>query len=148
MKVINGINKNDRGLYHEVMLELMEEYFKDKDNIDSYTCFKFWIHYKDSMCKNYIQYFYKLIKDWDDVSFSPYSKSFYSSSNIDWDYKPENSYRISNHWNFYSQGGYHCKIEDESKKYNWLLCKYVNGVYEIVKDLTSDKEFIKLGRKD
>lgn len=69
---------------------------------------------------------------------SPYSNSFYNSKEIGWNSKPEGSLRISDHWNFNSLGDVHCKLKNynEEEPYErWLLCKYSNGEYEIIKEL-------------
>lgn len=75
------------------------------------------------------------IKDWNIISKSPYSNSYYNSDDIDWDYKPEGSLRLSDHWNFESNGEIHCKL-DNTKEYTKkiLLCEYHNGYYHIIKE--------------
>ena len=79
-----------------------------------------------------------IVKDWDIISKSPYSNSIYDSDCISWGYKPEGSLRISDHWSFESQGKIHCKIEDETKKNHWLLCRYENGIYKIIRDISKE----------
>lgn len=138
MKVIEGIKKyKEPGIFRDWEIEMAEKYLEDKNNIDSYACFKFWKYYKN-YDPRYLNFFYEIIKDWDDFSKSPYSKSFYSSSDIDWNFKPEGSYRIADHWNFKSQGEIHCKMEDETKNNELLLCRYENGIYKIVRELKKD----------
>lgn len=66
-------------------------------------------------------------KDW---SQSPYSLSFYSSKNIDWNYKPEGSLRVSDHWNF-GDNGEHCPTEESVN--GWAVGVYKNGIYHIIK---------------
>lgn len=67
------------------------------------------------------------------VSVSPYSSSAYAfkkGQKIGWGEKPENSYRVSDHWNFIMDGKTHCVT---SKNINgWAVCKMVNGIYETV----------------
>jgi hypothetical protein len=61
------------------------------------------------------------------VSISPYSWSLYAfkgDEEITWGYKPENSLRLSNHWNFDG----HC-ITDCGSTQKIMLCKYHNGIY-------------------
>jgi hypothetical protein len=41
-----------------------------------------------------------MMKEWSVIKKSPYSDSFYSSTDISWNHKPEGSYRVSDHWNF------------------------------------------------
>ena len=49
---------------------------------------------------------------WDVIHKSPYSNSFYNSHNISWGYKPINSLRVSDHWNF-GANKEHCKTDIE-----------------------------------
>lgn len=46
---------------------------------------------------------------WEIIYKSPYSDSFYSSTDISWDHKPDMSFRVSDHWNFKSMDSIHCK---------------------------------------
>lgn len=56
------------------------------------------------------------------VSKSPYSTSYYicetkeDVNKIGWNSKPDNHYRISDHWNFVSEGELHCIIKGSSYK--------------------------------
>lgn len=66
---------------------------------------------------------------------SPYSNSFYNSDDIDWNYKPEGSIRISDHWNFKSYGNKHCQLENTDEYTEKLMmCEYHNGKYRIIKE--------------
>ena len=69
------------------------------------------------------------------VSKSPYSDSFYSSNDISWNHKPDGSYRISDHWNFWSYGKYHCETASDVASNSWSLGVYNAelGKYEILK---------------
>lgn len=69
------------------------------------------------------------------VNKSPYSKSCYNSKDIDWNYKPEGSLRISDHWNFKSRGEKHCLLAETDEFINnyWMLARYENGKYNILK---------------
>ena len=81
---------------------------------------------------------FKIIKTWDTISKSPYSDSFYNSDDIDWDYKPDKSLRISDHWNFISRDKKHCKLDSKSDYCNdWLLCQYdsATDTYHILQNL-------------
>lgn len=75
------------------------------------------------------------MKKWDIITKSPYGESFYSSDKISWGYKPEGSYRVSDHWNFTSKGsgGIHC-VTDKEVEDNKEVClgQYENGVYKIL----------------
>ena len=53
----------------------------------------------------------EMMKEWQVIYKSPYSKSFYSSSDISWSNKPKDSYRVSDHWNFFTRGTYHCRTD-------------------------------------
>lgn len=68
-----------------------------------------------------------------EMSQSPYSWSTYltkKGETIDWNKKPENSYRLSDHWNF----GYekeHCRTENE-EDFGLAIALFKNGVYHLV----------------
>lgn len=72
---------------------------------------------------------------WKTINKSPYSNSFYNAINIGWNYKPEGSLRISDHWNFQSKGETHCKIKGTTEYIEgWKMCRYENGEYVILKE--------------
>ena len=91
------------------------------------------------------------------LSESPYSFSLYGiekGEHIDWDYKPDKSYRLSDHWNFESRGEIHCKLEN-TREYNQdlILAQYnaKTGKYKVVKNFSKIqtqremyKEYLKL----
>ena len=81
------------------------------------------------------------ISKWDVVNSSPYSASYYNSNNIGWSSKPEGSLRLSDHWNFKTDdySGIHCKLKgiDGYQQNRWILAKYHNGEYEIIKEYPS-----------
>lgn len=62
------------------------------------------------------------------VKKSPYSLSIYNSTDIDWKYKPEGSYRISNHWNFKG----HCKTRNDVSNLKLSIGRYSEGYYTIL----------------
>lgn len=71
------------------------------------------------------------------ISFSPYSNSAYGINEdevIGWHSKPENSYRVSNHWNFSTNNinEIHCQLENNETKRGTYLAKYKNGKYQII----------------
>jgi hypothetical protein len=76
-----------------------------------------------------------MMKEWPIIYKSPYSKSFYSSSDISWSSKPRDSYRVSDHWNFFTRGSYHCKTDkDVPNNTHYAIGKW-NGedkVYNII----------------
>jgi len=69
------------------------------------------------------------------INKSPYSLTYYNVPEITWDYKPEGSLRISDHWNFVSRGTKHCLLAhtEEVIQNNWILAKYIDGKYQILK---------------
>jgi len=82
------------------------------------------------------------------VSASPYNRyasgSFYSKEGKTWNNTPDNIIRVSDHWNFYSQGSYHCITDVPNNKLTgWVVAKYnaSNEIYEVisidVKDFTA-----------
>lgn len=79
-----------------------------------------------------------LLENFKQIHQSPYSDSFYDSDDISWGHKPEGSLRLSDHWNFWSRGEQHCIIAESDGKYisgRWLLCRFENGAYHIVKEV-------------
>lgn len=90
-----------------------------------------------------IQIFQNKLTDWQrwllthaDVeswSKSPYSNSFYNSKEISWEYKPEGSLRLSDHWNFWSREAVHCVTDDPEFTDGWAVGEYHNGKYQIIK---------------
>ena len=79
---------------------------------------------------------------------SPYGNSFYSTKNKKWDYTPNASYRISDHWNFKSKADYnflegeffdhaeiHCKTDIKTEDGEWYLGKFSkkDNLYKIIK---------------
>lgn len=47
--------------------------------------------------------------NWKVIKQSPYSYSYYNSENKSWNFTEDKSYRISDHWNFISNGEKHCE---------------------------------------
>lgn len=64
------------------------------------------------------------------ISASPYNKgysgSFYNTNEKSWDYTPDGTIRVSDHWNFYSQGTIHCITDIDDKKIvgKWVVAQY------------------------
>lgn len=73
-------------------------------------------------------------------SSSPYNRygsgSFYTEEGKTWDFTPEGTIRISDHWNFYSQGKDHCKtdIDNELLIGKWAVGKWdsILQIYQII----------------
>ena len=75
----------------------------------------------------------KIIKQWVIISKSPYSDSFYNTPAKSWDFTPEKSYRVANHWNFYSSGAIHCKTDKNLDNHKgWALAQYIDGIYKVL----------------
>jgi hypothetical protein len=82
------------------------------------------------------------------VSKSPFSDSTYfhrKNQSIDWGTKPENSYRLADHWNW-KQGFnedytdvIHCPLKDGKYSNERMICIQKNGVYEVVAILTENE---------
>ncbi|HEN0239740.1 TPA: hypothetical protein U3R06_001047 [Streptococcus agalactiae] len=81
---------------------------------------------EESQIKAIIYIVENITEEW---SQSPYSESFYSAKNIDWGYKPEGSLRVSDHWDFGSDGE-HCPTVEKVK--GWAVCEFKNGIYHLV----------------
>lgn len=83
----------------------------------------------------------KIIKKYNFCQKSPYSDSFYTKGEITWGNKPEGSLRLSDHWNFESEGETHCKLDNTSEYLQkWLVCEYHNGTYHIVEEVFTTEE--------
>lgn len=75
------------------------------------------------------------------VNQSPFSNSIYNSEDIDWNHKPEGSYRIADHWNFNG----HCETYQEVENNTHLSVGiYRNGKYDIIETF----EILSGGMKD
>ncbi len=82
------------------------------------------------------------------VSKSPFSDSTYfhrKNQSIDWGTKPENSYRLADHWNW-KQGfnedytdAIHCPLKDGKHSSERMICIQKNGAYEILAILTKEE---------
>ena len=84
------------------------------------------------------------IESWEVINKSPYSKSVYNTREVGWGYKGTKSLRISDHWNFFSRGDFHCKIDKKSLeklglklediKNKWMKCQWLSSkkCYKII----------------
>jgi hypothetical protein len=85
-----------------------------------------------------------MMKDWPVIQKSPYSDSFYSSTDIGWSHKPEDSYRVSDHWNFTThrdgKSVKHC-ITDKSvpTTSHITIAQYRNGIYHVILSEPTEK---------
>lgn len=78
-----------------------------------------------------------MMSGWNVIFKSPYGKSFYSSTNISWSHKPDESYRVSDHWNFTTNrnNGTHCRTDIKvQNNTHYSIGKYnrSKGLYEIL----------------
>ena len=62
------------------------------------------------------------------------------NQNITWGTKPENSYRLSDHWNWEQGGKFHCITKEGVYSTEKMICIQKNGRYETV-EILSDEEF-------
>jgi len=61
------------------------------------------------------------------------SGSYYDTPDKTWDYTPENSLRVSDHWNFTSYGKTHCITDiDVQNNINWTVAKWIDGRYMVI----------------
>lgn len=96
---------------------------KYENNRDMYSLFR-----KTEYYEEYERFIEIVVDNNLELSQSPYSESYYAfekGEKITWGYKPEGSYRMSNHWDFDG----HCP-KAVKEKYNRLqICKFVEGLY-------------------
>ncbi|MPQ45018.1 hypothetical protein, partial [Clostridium tarantellae] len=93
------------------------------------------------------------IKKFHYINKSPYSSSCYNMPGITWDYKPEGSLRISDHWNFISHNEKHCILAHTDEKIDnyWMLAKYIQGKYYVLKEFgenVNGYRFFNMGEND
>ena len=94
----------------------------------------------------------KKMDSWKFIIKSPYSNTFYDSKEIGWSYKPDGSFRVSDHWNFETRGKKHCLTESPVTNTTHVsLGQYdrKSGKYKILMTLPkpSHLQRIELGRK-
>ena len=93
-----------------------------------------------------------MMKEWPIINKSPYSDSFYSSEDISWSSKPENSYRVSDHWNFTThrdgKSVKHC-ITNKSVPTNShiTIAQYQNRIYNVILSEPTEKHSEKESRQ-
>lgn len=79
-----------------------------------------------------------------EVSKSPFSNSFYAheaGEEITWNSKPENSYRLADHWDFQTRGSMHCQTEDMLMSVS-AICQFSNGIYHTVRKESFRKVYV------
>jgi hypothetical protein len=117
-------NAND-----EVINELTNNYKFKNEDIKSMVANMLIANEPDKVLSAIKKFDDELSKEGKELSNSPYSFSSYiipKGEQITWGYKPDNSFRISDHWNFYSQGEIHCKLTGVNHYVNdtIILAKY------------------------
>lgn len=76
---------------------------------------------------------------WQEIYTSPYGLSYYNMPGKSWTNTPEGSLRVADHWNFESynpntfMNGVHCRTNIPVPADSWVIARYLNGVYEVVK---------------
>lgn len=79
-----------------------------------------------------------ILDNWGDTNYkSPYSFSYYSGK-VSWTYKEDKSYRLSDHWNFISQGKKHCETTTPvNNNTHWTIAQYDSNTnkYNIIMSL-------------
>lgn len=85
-----------------------------------------------------------MMKEWSVIQKSPYSDSFYSSTDISWSHKPEGSYRVSDHWNFTThrdgKSVKHCKTDKSVPTTSHItIAQYKDGIYHVILSEPTEK---------
>jgi len=85
----------------------------------------------------------KLIQSWPVIHKSPYGFSYYNSTNITWSYKPDNSLRIADHWNFKCRGKVHCITDiPVSNNTHWVVARYCNRKRKYILEKIIEKNLV------
>lgn len=78
----------------------MKQNIKPFEEILRKTPFLGNINHMHDFDKNFPIELIKEITTWEVFHKSPYGKSYYNTTDLNWGYKPDKSLRISDHWNF------------------------------------------------
>lgn len=93
----------------------------------------------------------KEMATWEVINKSPYSNSFYSSLEVGWNSKPNGSYRVSDHWNFYTREKWHCQTDKKVPNNSHIsLAKYDQNIgrYIILMSLPTDEQKERLSKNE
>lgn len=93
----------------------------------------------------------EMMSSWEVINKSPYSDTFYSSTDVDWGHKPDKSYRVSDHWNFISQGNKHCETDDKVQNNSHISIGQYNketNTYKILLSLPTENHTDKLNKAE
>lgn len=96
----------------------------------------------------------EMMKEWSVIYKSPFSNSFYSDTNISYTFKPDKSFRVSDHWNFKTShdSSLHCRTKTPVINNSYISLGQLDNKsrqYEILASLPSNT-FIKkqeIGKK-
>lgn len=75
---------------------------------------------------------------------SPYGHSYYNCK-VDWNGKPDKSFRIADHWNFECRGTKHCETtENCPDNTHWTLAQYDGELkkYVVIKSISKKDELL------
>lgn len=87
------------------------------------------------------------------ASASPYNRyasgSYYSKEGKTWEHTPENLIRVSDHWNFFSQGQRHCVTDRPVDAGTWSVGIYdsISKIYKITNSYKKDFTALKIREK-
>lgn len=93
----------------------------------------------------------QMMKSWEVINKSPYSDTFYNSTDIDWSHKPDKSYRVSDHWNFYTRDKWHCQTLEKVPNVTHIsIGQYdaKSGLYKILLTLPTSKQKERLSQSE
>jgi len=93
----------------------------------------------------------KMMATWEIINKSPYSDTFYSSTDIDWGHKPDKSYRVSDHWNFYTHEKWHCQTDKKVQNTTHIsIGQYDDktGRYNILLTLPTNKQKERISKEE
>lgn len=93
----------------------------------------------------------KEMAKWEIINKSPYSDTFYSSTDVDWGHKPDKSYRVSDHWNFYTNDKWHCQTDKKVPNNTHIsLGQYdkESGKYKILLTLPTNKQIERQAKEE
>lgn len=92
-----------------------------------------------------------IMATWEVINRSPYSDTFYNSTDITWGHKPDKSYRVSDHWNFFTHNKWHCETEDKVKNTTHVSLGQYNGrtgLYKILLTLPTNKQSERVSKEE
>ncbi len=75
------------------------------------------------------------ILSWNKIVKSPYSDSYYDTDGKTWTHTPDDSMRVSDHWNFTTNSVINCPTDIQVPTKKWAIGKFdkTDGLYHILK---------------